>query len=680
MSAGRDAVDVGLPGSWGELLSRAGVPAAVVAPDGRVLMANDALRAALGWSPDADDAANWGRDCIADGDPAAAAFTARGGDGAGTAWPLPARLKDRAGRPGALYRWHGLAVRDERGAASALALVGFDLSSELAAQARLLRLARFYRALSDMSLAMGRLRDADALYRAACEIVVESGQARMAWVGVPEGGRLVPVAWGGGAQAYTEGLRLRVDDDHHQKGPAMQALAGGQPCICNDVAADPRMRPWRERLLGFGVRASGAFPILRGERVAGILNLYFADKDAFDDELLDLAQRLASDLGFALSKIEDEAARDAAERVARSREAQLAGVVGSAMDAIIAIDRQQRVVLFNDAAARMFGVAAREVVGGTLDRFIPAGVRAAHRGFVEGYAGQAANSRHMGFARELTGVRANGEEFPIEASISRSGEGEEMLMTVMVRDATQLRRAEREQAARIAAEAASRAKTEFLSRIGHELRTPLNAILGFSRLMGMDAADPLSARHREQVDLVLQAGEHLRSLIDEMLDVSGIESGRVVVEQRDFELCELLDGVLRMSAPHALECGVRLEAAYAPRCAVLMRSDPGRLRQIVLNLVSNGIKYGRRGGCVRLELERDPYFVHVLVRDDGIGMTAAQQAQLFQPFNRLGREAGTVPGTGIGLVLVRQLVGLLGGELTLHSEVDKGTCVRVTLP
>jgi CheY-like chemotaxis protein/nitrogen-specific signal transduction histidine kinase len=253
-------------------------------------------------------------------------------------------------------------------------------------------------------------------------------------------------------------------------------------------------------------------------------------------------------------------------------------------------------------------------------------------------------------------------------------------MTVMARDVTQLRQAEKAQLARTAAEAANRAKTEFLSRISHELRTPLNAMLGFTQLLQAESAGTLNERQREQLELVLQAGAHLRLLVDEMLDISGIESGRLRVEQQDFELCELLDAAMHMSEPHARECAVSLQAGYTGNCRVLLRSDSARLRQVLLNLLSNAIKYNRPGGWVRLELERDPYFVHVVVRDNGLGMSQEQKAQLFQPFNRLGREHSGVEGTGIGLVLVRQLVGLLGGELTLDTQAGQGTVVRVTLP
>jgi PAS domain S-box-containing protein len=336
-------------------------------------------------------------------------------------------------------------------------------------------------------------------------------------------------------------------------------------------------------------------------------------------------------------------------------------------------------VVFNRAASQMFGVAPEDAIGHPIDRFLPVEFRVVHQKHMAAFAAHETSSRHMGKPRELQGVRANGEVFPMEASISRAGSGDSLLMTVTARDVTQLRQAERAQLASAAAEAANSAKTQFLSRISHELRTPLNAVLGFAQLMRTDTRDPLSPRHQAQIDLVLQAGDHLRTLIDEMLDVSRIESGQMAIDARDFDLCELLRSVLSISQPQATRYKVRLEEAFSPACRFQLHTDPDRLRQLLMNLVSNAIKYNRPGGWVRLELMRDDAFVHIFVRDNGLGMTAQQKAQLFQPFNRLGRERTDVEGTGIGLVLVRQLVTLMGGDLAVESEPGQGTTVRVTL-
>jgi PAS domain S-box-containing protein len=359
---------------------------------------------------------------------------------------------------------------------------------------------------------------------------------------------------------------------------------------------------------------------------------------------------------------------------------QMAGIVENAMDAIITLDARFRVVMFNRAAVRMFGVQAEEAIGGTIDRFIPPQHRAAHQVHTALFALEGLTSRRMGRTRDLTGLRANGEVFPIEASISRTGQGEGLLMTVMARDVTQLRQAEVAQLARAVAEAASHAKTGFLSRFSHELRTPLNAVLGFAHLISTDTADPPSPRHRAQLDLLLQAGGQLRTLIDELLDISRIETGRAALQVDDFDLREQLDEVLRCSQLHALQCQVTLQAAYNDTAPVRLRTDPARLRQVLLNLVSNAIQYNRPGGWVRVEAVCEAPFVRILVRDNGQGMSPQQQAGLFQPFNRLGREHGGVPGLGIGLVRARQLVGLMGGELTLQSRAGEGTEAQVTLP
>jgi PAS domain S-box-containing protein len=537
------------------------------------------------------------------------------------------------------------------------------------------RLASFYRALSEMGHAIVHVPDPSALYETLCRIAVSCCGVRMAWIGLVSETVVVPVAWAGGAEGYTEPLSLPVpaaDQADADLGPTGIALRTGRPFVCNDFFAEPRTGPYRALAARFGVKASGAFPIRREGRVIGTLNVYFDTVNAFDSALVDLLEQLVLDLCFALKHIDQQAARAAAEQAAHERGALLSGIVETAMDAIVSVDRQFKVVLFNGAASRMFGVSTDEAVGQPLDRFLPPEHRQAHRHHLELYAAQGQTTRQMGRAALLEGLRADGERFPIEASISKAGEGDRLLMTVMLRDVTQLRQAERAQLARAAAESASRAKTEFLSRISHELRTPLNAVLGFAQLLRGESKGRLDNRQQEQIGLVLQAGTHLKTLIDEMLDIARIESGQVRVEERDFELCEFLDAALHMSAPQAEERGVSLRAAYRP--------DPGRLRQVLLNLLSNAIKYNRAGGWVSLEVQRDEHLVHLLVRDNGLGMSEEQRAQLFQPFNRLGREYSEVQGTGIGLVVVRQLVDLMGGEISIESQPEEGTLVRVTLP
>ncbi|WOB06043.1 response regulator [Piscinibacter gummiphilus] len=198
----------------------------------------------------------------------------------------------------------------------------------------------------------------------------------------------------------------------------------------------------------------------------------------------------------------------------------LADIVETAMDAIITIDATQRIVLFNEAACRMFLLAARDALGQPLDLLIPAVHRPAHREHVARYHEGDDAARRMGPVRALSGLRSDGTEFPIEATISRTGRGADMLMTVMVRDVTAVREAERTRLARAAAEAANRAKNEFLSRMSHELRTPLNAVLGITQLLRGRPGARLGGNENMQLELLHAAGLRLQVLIDRMLEFS----------------------------------------------------------------------------------------------------------------------------------------------------------------
>jgi len=234
--------------------------------------------------------------------------------------------------------------------------------------------------------------------------------------------------------------------------------------------------------------------------------------------------------------------------------------------------------------------------------------------------------------------------------------------------------------ARAEAEAASTAKSEFLSSMSHELRTPMNSILGFAQLLIRDSREPLSLRHRERVGHILQSGEHLLRLIDDVLDLSRIESGRVPISPEAVNLRDILCEVVRTLAPIASEREVQIEAQPLAPDIPNVFGDRVRVMQILMNFGSNAIKYNRPGGRVTFGAQVHGAHMRMQVADTGMGIATDQQSKLFQAFQRAGQEAGPIEGTGIGLLITKKLAELMDGRVGFESTPAVGSVFWVELP
>ena len=234
--------------------------------------------------------------------------------------------------------------------------------------------------------------------------------------------------------------------------------------------------------------------------------------------------------------------------------------------------------------------------------------------------------------------------------------------------------------ARLAAEYASRAKSEFLSRMSHELRTPLNAIMGFSQLLQMNHSGPLTRDQETSVKHILDAGQHLLSLINEVLDLAKIESGKFELTLQNIPLAKLLEECMVLSRPLAETHNVILSKSFVlPDTSVV--GDYVRLKEVVLNLVSNAIKYNSENGMVELALSKTEHGrIRISVADTGAGIPNDKAEEIFQPFNRMGAEHTQTEGTGIGLTITKSLVELMSGEIGFDSKPGEGTVFWVDLP
>ncbi len=357
----------------------------------------------------------------------------------------------------------------------------------------------------------------------------------------------------------------------------------------------------------------------------------------------------------------------------RVSEGQFRGLLESAPDAMVIVDKQQRIALINAETENLFGYPRAEILGNPFEMLLSERNREKYRTQVAAFT-DGSRATNLGPAMGLRGVRKDGKEFPFEVSLGLLKTEAGTLVSNAIRDVT----------ARTQIEAglaeASKAKTDFLARMSHELRTPLNAIIGFSEMIRDAIIGPLDARYREYGGDINGAGRHLQNIINDILDISKLDSGRLELRDEIVSIGETVDACRRIVAAMAEAAGVSL-SINVPSSLPLIRSDQLRFRQILLNLMSNGVKFTPAGGQVRVSASIEADGAVIAVEDTGIGMKAEDIPIALEPFRQIdGALSRRFDGTGLGLPLAKALVELHGGCLNIESAPGAGTVVRIRLP
>jgi PAS domain S-box-containing protein len=371
--------------------------------------------------------------------------------------------------------------------------------------------------------------------------------------------------------------------------------------------------------------------------------------------------------------------RTRAEQQVKDVEAQTRELLAATAEAFIAIDADGVVTAWNARAEQTFGWPAGDAVGRPLaELIIPEALREAHergrRRYLETGEGPLLNRRV-----EVTAAHRDGHQLPVELVIWPVGSGPGTAFNAFAHDISERRRSQEALVqAKQEADRANRAKSEFLSKMSHELRTPLNAIIGFGQLLQLE---DLTKEQAECVEHMLRGGRHLLELINEVLDISRIEAGSLTLSPEPVEVLEVVRDTVDLIRPLAAEREITVQAPSRAEPGWTVRADRQRLKQVLLNLVSNAVKYNRHGGDLRVSCRATPEGrVAVAVEDTGPGIPADRMDRLFRPYDRLGAEETDIQGTGMGLALSKGLVEAMDGTLVAESVEGQGATFTVQLP
>ena len=376
-------------------------------------------------------------------------------------------------------------------------------------------------------------------------------------------------------------------------------------------------------------------------------------------------------------------------RQTEDREGSFRGVVEAAPDAMILVDVTGKIALVNAQTEKLFGYTRDELIGSPIERLVPARFRDRHPNHRGAYF-TSAQVRPMGAGLELYATRKDGSEFPAEISLSPVVTAHGTFAAAAIRDATE-QKLRHEEELRLKSrvletenrrmQEANRLKSEFLANMSHELRTPLNAVIGFAELMFKGKVGAVSERHKEYLGDILTSSRHLLQLINDVLDLAKVESGKLEFQPETLDLAKVVNEVRDILRGLAATKRLRVETEVMAEVATVTL-DPSKLKQILYNYLSNALKFTPDGGSIQVRaLSEGEHQVRIEVRDTGIGVRPDDLERLFIEFQQL--DSGTAKkyaGTGLGLALTRRIVEAQGGQVGVESDFGKGSLFWAILP
>ncbi|HET6149426.1 MAG TPA: PAS domain S-box protein [Polyangia bacterium] len=462
------------------------------------------------------------------------------------------------------------------------------------------------------------------------------------------------------------------------------------------LAPDGRILSWSrgaEAMLGYPAReAVGQFfdallvpEAQRSEARAALAeavetgsNLFESVRRRRDGSLIDVEVSMRAVTASGVGSFIAVSTRDVTQlrrlRDQQAIEARFRGLLEAAPDAMVIVAQDGRIQLVNGQVETLFGYRRAELLGQPVEILVPPRYRDQHPDSRSDYF-RGAQARPMGAGLDLRGLRKDGSEFPAEISLAPMQTEEGVLVTAAIRDITQRKRLEQR------TQEASRLKGEFLANMSHELRTPLNAIIGFTELMYKGKVGPVSAQHQEYLGDILTSSKHLLQLINDVLDLAKVESGKMDFRPESLDASKLVGEVRDILRGLAASKHLHVETECDPALGAVL-VDPARIKQVLYNYLSNAIKFTREAGTIIIRIKREgPDLFRLDVEDDGIGVAPEDVGKLFVEFQQLDASAAKkYQGTGLGLALTKRIVEAHGGRVEVKSVLGRGSTFSAVLP
>jgi PAS domain S-box-containing protein len=604
------------------------------------------------------------------------------------------------------------------------------------AEEELRRVNRALRTISECNQALVRITDEKTLLNEMCKIIATVGGYRLAWVGYAEYDEkktVRPVAYAGHDEGFLERLHVTWADTEYGRGPSGTTIRTGRPAVFNDISSNPALAPWQADALKRGYASAIGLPLIMNSDSIGALTICAGEPDAFHDDEIRLLTELANDLSYGISALRILEEHRLAEEALRESEAFIRAVLDNLPVgiAVNSVDPAVKFEYMNDNFPKYYRTTREKLAdpdafweavyedpkfreeikkrviedcaSGDPKRMfwidIPIYRKGDQTAFISARNIPVPNKNlmisvvwdvtyHKDVEEELKKHREQLEKLVRE----RTAELENANRKLEVLNSELVQRQKEAEDAKFRAEAATRAKSDFLANMSHELRTPLNSVIGFSDILQDGLYGELNEKQREYVNDISSSGQHLLNLINDILDLSKVEAGKMELELSRFTLSDVLNTSLTMFKEKAIKHMIRLNLEIQPDADIEIEADERKLKQVMFNLLSNAVKFTPDEGSVHVVARRVTMqdtdivhhgkdFIEISVIDTGIGIRPDDMNKLFKEFTQLETVyEKKYQGTGLGLALTKKLVELHGGRIWVESEFGKGAKFTFVIP